>query len=68
VVEPLPQFVSAENPARYERIIAGDHLAGFSINGCKHLRKRVLSGDLKIDFPIHAVNPFKRKAVNEFPS
>lgn len=68
VVEPLPQFVSAENPPRYERIIAGDHLAGFTINGCKHLRKRVLSGDLKIDFPIHAVNPFKRKAVNEFPS
>ena len=64
-VTPLPQFVSAGNPARYGRIIAGDHLAGFSINLCKHLRKRVLSGDLKIDFPIHAENPFKRKAVNE---
>lgn len=64
-VEPLPQFVSPENPARYGTIVAGDHLAGFSINLCKHLRKRVLSGDLKIDFPIHAENPFKRKAVNE---
>lgn len=64
-VEPLPQFVSPENPARYGTIVAGDHLAGFSINLCKHLRKRVLSGDLEIDFPIHAENPFKRKAVNE---
>jgi isopenicillin N synthase-like dioxygenase len=64
-VAPLPQFVSADNPARYGRIIAGDHLAGFSINLCKHLRKRVLTGDLKIDFPIHTENPFKRKAVNE---
>ncbi|HVJ52709.1 MAG TPA: 2-oxoglutarate and iron-dependent oxygenase domain-containing protein [Aliidongia sp.] len=64
-VEPLPQFVSDENPPRYNKIVAGDHLAGFSVNGCKHLRKRVLSGDLKIGFPIHAENPFKRKAVNE---
>jgi hypothetical protein len=41
-------------------------LAGFSINSCKHLRKRVLSGELKIGFPIHDQNPFKRKVVNEF--
>jgi isopenicillin N synthase-like dioxygenase len=64
-VEPLPQFVDAEHPIGYGSIVAGDHLAGFSINMCKHLRKRVLSGDLKIDFPIHRDNPFKRKAVNE---
>jgi isopenicillin N synthase-like dioxygenase len=64
-VEPLPQFVDANNPVRYGAIVAGDHLAGFSINMCKHLRKRVLSGDLKVDFPIHGTNPFKRKAVNE---
>ena len=64
-VAPLPQFVTEQNPARYNRIVAGDHLAGFSINSCKHLRKRVLSGDLKIDFPIHNENPFKRRAVNE---
>jgi len=67
-VEPLAQFITTDNPARYNRIIAGDHLAGFSINGCKHLRKRVLSGDLKITFPIHSENPFKRRAVNEMPN
>ncbi len=66
VIEPLPAFVSEDNPARYNRIVAGDHLAGFSLNGAKHLRKKVLSGELKIDFPIHRENPFKRKAVNEF--
>ncbi len=65
-VAPLPAFVSPEFPARYAPIVAGDHLAGFSINMCKHLRKRVLTGDLKIGFPIHNDNPFKRKAVNEF--
>jgi len=66
VVEPLPQFVTAERPAGYTRIVAGEHLAGFSIQDTKHLRKRVLSGELKINFPIHSENPFKRKAVNEF--
>jgi isopenicillin N synthase-like dioxygenase len=66
VVEPLPKFVSEENPPRYGSIVAGDHLAGFSIQLCKHLRKRVLAGDLKVAFPIHAENPFKRKAVNEY--
>ena len=66
VVEPLPQFVSAERPAAYGRIIAGEHLAGFTIQDTKHLRKRVLSGELKIDFPIVSENPFKREATNEF--
>lgn len=66
VVEPLPQFVSEENPSRYTRIVAGDHLAGFSVHGAKHLRKKIVRGELKIDFPIHKENPFKRKAVNEY--
>ena len=66
VVEPLPQFVTPDRPANYNSILAGEHLAGFSINSCKHLRKRVLSGALKIGFPIHQENPFKRRAVNEY--
>jgi isopenicillin N synthase-like dioxygenase len=66
VVEPLPAFVSADNPPKYNRIVAGEHLASFVIAGAKHLRKKMLAGDLKIDFPIHPENPFKRKAVNEF--
>ena len=66
VVEPLPQFVSEENPSRYTRIVAGDHLAGFSVHGAKHLRKKIVRGELTIDFPIHRENPFKRKAVNEY--
>ncbi|HMG49461.1 MAG TPA: 2-oxoglutarate and iron-dependent oxygenase domain-containing protein [Inquilinus sp.] len=66
VVEPLPQFVSPENPARYNRIVAGDHLAGFSVDACKHLRRKIKTGQMTITFPIHKENPFKRKAVNEF--
>jgi isopenicillin N synthase-like dioxygenase len=65
-VAPLPAFIDPGATAPYGEIVAGEHLAGFSINMCKHLRKRVLSGDLKISFPIHQQNPFKRKAVNEF--
>lgn len=66
VIEPLPAFVSEENPSKYNRIVAGDHLAGFSVNGAKHLRRKIVRGELKIGFPIHKENPFKRKAVNEF--
>jgi isopenicillin N synthase-like dioxygenase len=66
VVEPLPAFVSAENPPKYNRIVAGEHLASFVIAGAKHLRKKLLAGELKVDFPIHQENPFKRKAVNEY--
>jgi len=66
VIEPLPAFVSEDNPPKYNRIVAGDHLAGFSVNGAKHLRKKIVKGEIKINFPIHKENPFKRKAVNEF--
>jgi isopenicillin N synthase-like dioxygenase len=66
VVEPLPQFVTPERPAAYTRIVAGEHLAGFVIQDTKHLRRKVLRGELKVNFPIHEKNPFKRKAVNEF--
>ena len=66
VVEPLPEFVSDENPAHYGRIVAGDHFAGFEIQLRKHLRRKVVTGELKVDFPIHKESPFKRKAVNEY--
>jgi isopenicillin N synthase-like dioxygenase len=65
-IEPLPAFVSEDNPSKYNRIVAGDHLAGFSVNGAKHLRRKIVRGELAINFQIHKENPFKRKAVNEF--
>ena len=71
-VKPLAQLeitlVQKEREAlgRERQLLAGEHLAGFSIQDTKHLRKRVLSGELKINFPIHSENPFKRKAINEF--
>ena len=66
VVEPLPQFVSEAHPARYNRIVAGDHLASFSVNSVKHLRRKIVRGEMTINFPIYQENPFKRKAVNEY--
>jgi isopenicillin N synthase-like dioxygenase len=64
-IEPLPACVSEANPARYNRIIAGEHLASFSVNGAKHLRKKIREGALKVDLTFHRENPFKRRAVNE---
>ncbi|MDR3509912.1 MAG: 2-oxoglutarate and iron-dependent oxygenase domain-containing protein [Caulobacteraceae bacterium] len=65
-IEPLPQFVSEDRPPKYSKIVAGDHLASFSIQLTRHLRKKVILGELKVDFPLHRENPFKRTAVNEY--
>jgi isopenicillin N synthase-like dioxygenase len=64
-IEPLPQFVSEDQPPKYSKIVAGDHLASFSIQLTRHLRKKVVLGELKVDFPLLKENPFKRTAVNE---
>lgn len=65
-IEPLPQFVSEANPSKYSKIVAGDHLASFSVQLTRHLRKKVVLGELKVDFPLPKDNPFKRIAVNEY--
>jgi hypothetical protein len=65
-IEPLPGCVSETAPPKYNRIIAGEHLASFSVNGAKHLRKAIVEGRLKTPFTFHRENPFKRKAVNEY--
>jgi hypothetical protein len=46
--------------------VAGDHLASFSIQLTRHLRKKVALGELKVGFEILKDNPFKRTAVNEY--
>jgi isopenicillin N synthase-like dioxygenase len=66
IVEPLSAFVSAENPARYERIVAGHYLASFAVHDTPHLRRRVKSGELKLTFTLAEESSFSRKAVNEF--
>jgi isopenicillin N synthase-like dioxygenase len=64
VIEPLSQFVTPDNPPRYQSIIAGHHLANFVIQDTKHLRRKVKLGIIRPEFELLADNPFSREAIN----
>lgn len=66
VVSPLPQFVSDARPSAYDPIRSGPHFADSVIQFTRHLRKRVLSGDLSLDFELQGKARFAREAVNEY--
>lgn len=66
VVAPLPELLGSDNPPRYSPIRSGPHFANSVVKFTRHLRKRVLAGDLALDFEIEGPSRFKRKAVNEF--
>jgi isopenicillin N synthase-like dioxygenase len=66
VVAPLPQFTSADNPPLYKPVRSGPHFADSVIQFDRHLRKRLLNGDLKLDFEIEGKAQFMRKAINEY--
>jgi isopenicillin N synthase-like dioxygenase len=48
VVRPLPQFVSAERPALYDDIVAGEHLYAQTVLTFKYLRERRDRGELSL--------------------
>ena len=48
VISPLPQFVSAEQPATYDGIVAGEHLYAQTVLTFKYLRERRDRGELSL--------------------
>ncbi len=48
VVRPLPQFVSAERPAVFDDIVAGEHLYAQTVLTFKYLRERRDRGELSL--------------------
>ena len=57
-VAPLPAFVSADRPAAYEPIVAGEHLHVQTAQTFTYLKERVARGEL--------VLPQKRRALSSF--
>ncbi len=45
-VEPLPQFVSAERPAAYAPLVAGEHLHVQTAQTFQYLKRRIAAGEL----------------------
>jgi len=47
-VAPLPQFVSAERPARYAPVKAGEHLYAQTVQSFSYLKERLARGELQL--------------------
>jgi isopenicillin N synthase-like dioxygenase len=48
VVAPLPSFVSAERPARYPTIVAGEHLYAQTVQSFRYMQERLSRGDIAL--------------------
>lgn len=62
VVGPLPQFVTAERPAKYKPLIAGDHLLAQTAQTFQYLKKQLAGGSLKLPDSSLALSSFGQEA------
>jgi len=62
VVEPLPHFVSADNPARYPRLVSGEHLYAQTAQTFTYLKKRIAAGEAKMPEGAQALASFGQQA------
>jgi isopenicillin N synthase-like dioxygenase len=58
VVEPLPPFVSAGRPARYPRLVAGEHLFAQTAQSFTYLKQRLANGELQLPAGSLALSSF----------
>jgi len=64
VVSPLPQFVSAERPAKYKPIVSGDHLLAQTAQTFAYLQKRIEAGTFKLPESALGLSSFGQEALN----
>jgi isopenicillin N synthase-like dioxygenase len=62
VVAPLPQFVSAERPAGFQPLIAGDHLLAQTAQTFAYMKKRIADGTFKLPDSSLALSSFGQEA------
>ncbi|MEM8553065.1 MAG: 2-oxoglutarate and iron-dependent oxygenase domain-containing protein [Pseudomonadota bacterium] len=60
-VSPLPEFVSPTVPAKYEPIIAGEHLHAQTVQTFSYLKQRLAKGELVLPEDRHALSSFGHK-------
>jgi isopenicillin N synthase-like dioxygenase len=61
-VEPLPGFVSADRPARYPRIISGEHLFAQTAQTFGYLKRRMADGAVLLPEGAQALESFGQQA------
>jgi isopenicillin N synthase-like dioxygenase len=62
VIEPLPQFVSAERPAAYPPIVSGAHLLAQTAQTFAYLKARRASGELLLPQDARGLSSFGQEA------
>ncbi len=62
IVEPLPKFRTPDTIAKYPPMCAGEHVMRMSVKGFRYMYDAYTKGEMKLDYEIPDVNPFKRKA------
>jgi isopenicillin N synthase-like dioxygenase len=62
LVEPLPPFVSASNPARYPALVAGEHLYAQTVQSFTYLKQRLQRGELRLPDGARPLSSFGQEA------
>lgn len=62
VVAPLPELTSAERPARYEPLVAGEHLFAQTAQSFTYLKRRIANGELRLPNGARPLSSFGREA------
>ncbi|MEI7933238.1 MAG: 2OG-Fe(II) oxygenase family protein, partial [Alphaproteobacteria bacterium] len=62
VVEPLPAFVSPERPARYRRLVSGEHLFAQTAQTFGYLKKQLADGSLVLPTDSQPLSAYGREA------
>jgi hypothetical protein len=60
--KPLPGFVSADRPARYPRIISGEHLFAQTAQTFGYLKRRMADGAVSLPQGAQALESFGQQA------
>ncbi len=64
IVSPLPQFVTAEKPAKFKPLVSGDHLFAQTAQTFSYLKKRIEAGTLKLPESSLDLSSFGQEALN----
>jgi isopenicillin N synthase-like dioxygenase len=64
VVAPLTQFVTADQPSKYQPIVAGDHLLAQVAQTFAYIKKRISDGTFKLPDRSLALSSFGQEARN----
>lgn len=68
VVEPLPQFLSDGQPARFEPLVAGDHLLAQTAQTFQYLKKRIAESTFTLPPGARKLSSFGQEAIHAGPS